>query len=71
MDDYSKSGQKTPRAAAKAREVEMRRQMSELVAIDDEATLIEALHRIHGIDQNHPKFKPILNAWRELRRRRP
>ena len=70
MDDYSKSGPKTPRADAVAREAEVKRQMRELLALDDERLLKEALVRDHEIDEKDPKFSAILKVWRELRRHR-
>jgi hypothetical protein len=69
MDDYSKTAPKTPGASAKSRETHMRRQMSELLAIEDEQTFIEALYLDYAIDERNPRFKQILKAWHELRRR--
>ena len=71
MDEYSKSGPKTPRGDALSRKNEVARQMRELLALSDEQTLRDALVRDHGIDEEHPRFKLILKTWRELQRRRP
>ena len=71
MDDYSRSGPKTPRAGALSRKHEVARQMRELLALDDEHTLKDALLKDHGIDPDHPRFKMILQTWRELQRHRP
>ena len=70
MDDYSKSGPKTPRADAISRKNEIARQMRELLALSDERTLKDALIKDHGIDEAHPRFKMILKTWRELQRHR-
>jgi hypothetical protein len=40
VDEYSKSGPKTPKAASEARRREMEVQMRDLLAINDEATLV-------------------------------
>jgi hypothetical protein len=70
MDDYSKIGPKTSRAHALAREAEVRRQMRELLALDDERLLKEALVRDHEIGEKDPRFSAILRTWRELRQHR-
>jgi hypothetical protein len=62
MDDYTKSGPKTPRAHALAREAEVKRQMRELLALDDERLLKEALVRDHEMDEKNPKFSAILKT---------
>ena len=69
MDEYSKSGPKSGKSEALARVRETIRQMRALAHIRDEQTLREMLLRDHEIDENHPRFKQILQTWRELQRR--
>ena len=71
MDEYSKSGPKTPRSNAISREREIARQMKELLALKDEQTLRDSLIADHGINEDHPRFKMILKTWRELQQHRP
>lgn len=70
MDEYSKSGPKSPRSEAISRERELATQMLALAEIQDEETLREALLRDHGIGEAHPRFNLILKTWRELQRHR-
>lgn len=70
MDDYSRTGPQTPRGDVKAREREMARQMRELYAISDEATLRETLKRDYNVTEEQPRFKQILQLWREQRQHR-
>jgi hypothetical protein len=67
LDDYSKSGPKTPRAAAKAREAEMQARMKRLLAIETEGEFIDQLRIEAGIGAKHPNFLTILKLWRDLR----
>ena len=62
MDEYSKSGPKSPRSDVIAREREIMRQMRELASVPDEETLRTALKRDHQIDEGHPRFKLILKT---------
>jgi hypothetical protein len=70
MDEYSKSGPKTPQGNVLSRKREVARQMRELLALNDEQTLTDALIRDYGIDEAHPRFKMILKTWRELQQHR-
>jgi len=69
MDEYSKSGPKSPKAAAAERARKMADQMRELLEYGDEATLITTLKSKHGIRPSNPKFETILTIWREEKRR--
>jgi hypothetical protein len=70
MDEYSKSGPQSPKAAAAERARKMASQMRDLLAYGDEATLVAALKSKYGISPRDPKFEAILSIWREEQQRR-
>jgi hypothetical protein len=65
MEAYSKSGPKTPSAAARERERERLRTMQRLLAIETEQEFIEEL-RVHAkVDAKHPGYLEMIRIWRE------
>jgi len=64
MDDYSKSGPKTPMAASREREQDSRRLIQRLLEIENERDFIEELRK-RRITRELPAYKAALNAWRE------
>ena len=71
MDEYSKTGPKRYQSEAKDRVREMERQMRALAEIQDEETLREILNTEFGVTERHPRFRIIVQTWREQRQRRP
>jgi hypothetical protein len=65
VDDYQKSGPKTPKASSRERERDTLRRMERLLEIDSEREFIEELRNEAGVDPNHPKFKQMITIWRE------
>ncbi len=69
MDDYSKTGPKSPSAAAKAREREMASKMREVLNLGDEQLLIATLENDYNVQRGTERFDAIVNAWRSGRQR--
>jgi len=65
MDEYSKSGPKSPKAASHDRERQRLRTMERLLAIDSEEEFIEKLRIDAGVDPDHPNFEVMIRIWRE------
>ncbi len=64
MDDYSKSGSKTYKAEARAREAARRRELVRALEQTTEATFIEALRLGLGLKPEDPSFPAALKIWR-------
>jgi hypothetical protein len=69
VDDYQKSGPKTPKAASREREQEMRSQMRYLLAIDDENTLVSILKSKYGFTPRDPQYAAIMQIWNDAQQR--
>jgi len=69
MDDYSKSGLKSARAAAKQREREMTEQMAVLLAERDEQALIGLLKSRYNLTPKDPRYTELMQIWRDAQRR--
>ena len=69
MDDYQKSGPKTPKAASREREREMQSQMRDLLAIDDENTLVSILKSKYSLTPRDPRFTAIMQIWNDAQQR--
>jgi hypothetical protein len=65
VDEYSKSGPKTPKAASEARRREMEAQMRDLLAINDEATLVSVLKSKYGLTPRDPRYTAIMQIWND------
>jgi hypothetical protein len=65
MDEYSKSGPKTPRAANRSREQDLLRRMERLLETKTEGEFIKELLAQLGVDPNHPKYLTMIKIWRE------
>ena len=66
-DDYSKSGPRSPRASAAARERITADQMRALLLYSDENALVSALKEKYGVSPRHPNFETIMQIWRSAR----
>jgi len=64
VDEYSKSGPKTPMAASREREQGPRRIIERLLEIENEQDFVEELRK-RRITPEFPAYKDALNAWRE------
>ena len=69
MDEYSKSGPKTPKSAAQQRARETTAQMNDLLSIQDEETLIVALKTKYGLTPRDPRYQAIMQIWRDAQQR--
>jgi len=69
MDDYSKSGPKSPKAASNERDRDNRVLVRRLLDIEDEKEFIEEL-RNRKMTPNLAAYKNAINAWREKHRGR-
>lgn len=69
MDDYQKSGPKTPKAASREREREMHSQMRDLLAIDDENTLVSLLKSKYNLTPRDPRYAAIMQIWNDVQQR--
>ena len=69
MDEYSKSGPKTPKAASRKRDRETTAQMRGLLAIRDEETLVLALKSKYNLTPKDPRYKAIMQIWNDAQRR--
>jgi hypothetical protein len=66
MDDYSKTGPKTPRADAKFRERQTLQHLQRLLRSGTEEEFLAGLRKEpFRIDPNHPKYKKMILLWRE------
>jgi hypothetical protein len=69
LDEYGKTGPKSPKAAAKERERRIQAQMRNLLAIDDENTLVSVLKSDYALTPKDPRFKAIMQTWYDARQR--
>jgi hypothetical protein len=69
VDDYQKSGPKTPKAASREREREMHSQMRDLLAIDDENTLVYLLKSKYNLTPGDPRYAAIMRIWHDAQQR--
>ncbi len=69
MDEYSRSGPKSPKAAAEARRREAEAQMKELLLARDEETLIAVLKNRYNLTPQDARFQQIMQIWRDARQR--
>lgn len=65
MDEYSRSGPKSPKAAAEARRRERLRLMERLLELDDERGFTLELERQLGVKPKDPAYGAALTIWRE------
>jgi hypothetical protein len=70
VDEYSKSGPKTPKAAAMRREREMAAQMAELLAERDERGLVQILKNKYDLTPKDPRYSAFMQIWRDLQSKR-
>jgi len=66
MDDYSKTGPKTPSSSARERERERLRIMQVLLEVDNESEFIDELRAKLNITPRHAGYLPAIKFWREL-----
>ena len=66
MDDYSKTGPKTPSSGAKERERNKLPIMQELLEVENENDFIDELRSKLDITPSHPGYLPAIKLWREL-----
>jgi hypothetical protein len=69
LDEYSKSGPKSPKAAAGARERQIQTQMRDLLAINDENALVSVLKSDYNLTPRDPRYKAIMQIWRGAQQR--
>jgi hypothetical protein len=69
LDEYSKSGPKSPKATAGARERQVQTQMRDLLAINDESTLVSVLKSDYSLTPRDPRYKAIMQIWRDAQQR--
>ena len=69
VDDYQKSGPKSPKAAARARERQIQTQMRDLLAINDENALVSVLKSDYNLTPRDPRYKAIMQIWRDAQQR--
>lgn len=69
MDEYQKSGPKTPKAASREREREIQSQMRDLLAIDEEATLVSILKSKYSLTPKDPRYAAIMRIWNDAQQR--
>jgi hypothetical protein len=69
VDEYSRSGPKSPKAAAEARRREAESQMKELLLAGDEETLVAVLKSRYNLTPRDSKFQQIMQIWRDARQR--
>ena len=69
MDEYSNSGPKSEPAARRQRDRETHAQMSDLLAIKDEDTLISVLKSKYDLTPRDPRYKAIMQIWNDAQRR--
>jgi hypothetical protein len=65
LDEYSKSGPKNSKSAARQREREKHAQMSDLLAIGDEETLVSVLKSQYKLTPKDPSYTSIMKIWRD------
>ena len=65
MDEYSKSGPKTARAASRERERESLRLLQKLLELESERDFIEELRKQLDITPRHAAYEPAIKIWRE------
>ncbi len=70
MDDYSKTGPKTPKAAAALRARITAEQMRILLELSDESIVLRALQEQYGVGPSHPNFEKIMQIWQDSQKRR-
>jgi hypothetical protein len=70
MDEYSKTGPKTPKAEAALRARITVDQMKTLLEYGDQADLLKALKEKYQVGPNHPNFEKIMQIWRSAKRER-
>jgi hypothetical protein len=66
MDEYSKSGPKTPKSIRSAAEREMHTRMKRLLAVETEGEFIRQLRIEAGVDPKHPNYLRMIGLWRDL-----
>jgi hypothetical protein len=59
----------SPKAAARARERQIQAQMRDLLAIDDEGTLVSVLKSDYNLTPRDPRYKAIMQIWRDAQQR--
>ena len=69
VEEYSRSGPKSPKAAAKERERQVQSQMRDLLAIKDESTLVSVLKNDYSLTPRDPRYKAIMQIWRDAQQR--
>jgi hypothetical protein len=69
LDEYSKSGPKTPKAASRERDRERTAQMRDLLAIRDEETLVLVLRSRYNLTPKDPRYLAIMQIWNDAQRR--
>jgi hypothetical protein len=65
VDEYSRSGPKSPKAASRERERERLHLMERLLELEDERDFLEELEKQLDILPKHPAYKAALMIWRE------
>ena len=68
MDEYSKTGPKSPKASRAQRARELHSQMSDLLSIKDEQTLVSTLTGKYDAGPGDPRFEAIMQIWRDVQR---
>ena len=69
VDEYSKTGPKSPKATRADRERELAAQMRGLLASKDEVTLKSILISKYDLNQGDPRFDAIMKIWRDAQQR--
>ena len=65
MTIFDEMKPRSGRASANKRERDLARQLTKLMAIEDEETLRKALEKDFGITANDSRYQEILKIWRD------
>jgi hypothetical protein len=64
METFDSFRSRSGRAAARARERELKQKLEKLLEAEDEETFRAGLNEDFGIAPNHPKYKEMIKIWR-------